>query len=282
MVQQPRLLAALVGGETGRSRACALLALGAWAVSACSSGKPAARAPEGELRPASLRDANVPGTSLTTPVVRCGPDESYHYVADEFRCPSGENPFGGDTDAARKSRRGSGENPRNGHVVDVYRVPCESGDVNLFVDLYGCATYEKRLVSAAEQSQRVVSLMARYEALDFRGVAEHCAHPDDDMVAAEATECMTLLPASLVMLGRPDVSLGLMKELCSNMPEPSSLSDIRTHVVIRTLAFVDRGRDLSGEPLGAEEGAELLAAFATVCSVTRTDIERYVHKHELL
>lgn len=222
------------------------------------------------------------GSSLTEPVVRCGPEESYHYVADEFRCPSGENPFAGDTEAAKKSRRGSNENPRNGHVVDIYRVPCQSGDVHLFVDLYGCERYEKRLIGTKQRSRQVLSLMARYEALDFEGVAEHCAHPGEDMSPDEATECMTLLPASLVMLGRSDVSLGLMGALCSNMPEPSSLSDIRTHVVVRTLAFIDRARGLTGAPLGTEEGAELLAAFATVCSVTRTDIERYVHKHEFL
>lgn len=221
------------------------------------------------------------GTSVKTPVVRCGPEESYRYVAEEFRCPSGENPFAGDLEAARHARRGSDENPENGHIVDIYRVPCRSGDEHVFVDLYGCETYEQRLMGD-ERSQGLSSLVARYEALDFRGVARHCAHADESMPPDEASECMTLLPASLVMLGRADAGIGFLGELCSNMPEPSALSDIRAHIVIRTVAFVDHARELAGVPLGDEEGSQLLGAFAAACSVTERDLERYVQKHETL
>jgi hypothetical protein len=251
----------------------------------CASGGGTPRSPHsgpGEARASKTVGKEQLGASVKTPVVRCGPEESYRYVADEFRCPSGENPFHGDVDAARLSRRGSDENPNNGHVVDIYRVPCQSGNVHLFVDLYGCETYEKRLVSGSDRSPELERLVARFEALDFQGVAKHCAHASDAMPADEASECMTLLPASLVMLGRPEIGMGLLGELCGNMPQPSSLSDIRAHVVIRTVAFVDRARELAGAPLGDEEGSELLSAFASVCSVSRSDIERYVHKHETL
>ncbi|HEY8945890.1 MAG TPA: hypothetical protein VIM73_16590, partial [Polyangiaceae bacterium] len=233
-------------------------------------------------RTAVPRASNKPGTSLKNPVLRCGPEESYRYVADEFVCPSGENPFDGDLVAARKARRGSDENPDNGHVVDIYRVPCNSGSVHLFVDLYGCEQYQRRLISGNEQSRELGTLVARYEALDFKGVAQHCAHADESMPPDEASECMTLLPASLVMLGRPEAGVGFLGELCSSMPQPSSLSDVRAHMVIRTVAFVDHARELAGAPLSDEEGSYLLGAFAAACSVTPADIERYVQTRETL
>lgn len=251
-------------------------------IAGCASGgERQSRAPD-KARTAEAKPTPKLGASLRHPVLRCGPEESYRYVASEFRCPSGENPFEGDVEAARKARRGSDENPNTGHVVDIYRVPCPSGNVHLFVDLYGCADYERRLVAGSEQSEELASLVARYESLDFKGVAQHCAHANDGMPPDEASECMTLLPASLVMLGRAEAGIGFLGELCSNMPQPSSLSDIRTHVVIRTVAFVDHGRELAGTPLADDEGSQLLGAFASACSVSATDIERYVQKHETL
>lgn len=251
-------------------------------VAGCASAERKPRTAHAKVAPSTAGRPAQLGSSLRHPVVRCGPEESYRYVASEFRCPTGENPFGGDVDAARSARRGSDENPDDGHVVDIYRVPCSGGNVHLFVDLYGCQDYQRRLVSGTEKSPELTTLVARYESLDFKGVAQHCAHANDGMPPDEASECMTLLPASLVMLGRADAGIGFLGELCSNMPEPSSLSDIRTHVVIRTVAFVDHGRELAGAPLDDREGSELLGALASVCSVSSTDIERYVRKHETL
>lgn len=222
------------------------------------------------------------GLTLKNPVLRCGPDESYRYVASQFRCPSGENPFRGDVEAARDARRGSDENPKNGHLVDIYRVPCSSGSVHLFVDLYGCKEYQKRLLGTAKQSRELGRLVARYESLDFRGVAQYCAHAQESRPHDEASECMTLLPASLVMLGRLDAGVGFLGELCSSMPKPSGLSDLRAHVVIRAVAFVDRARELAGAPLRDDEGSTLLGAFASACGVSSTDIERYVQARETL
>lgn len=258
-------------------RGTAVLSL-VFSLTQCGGGSPEAKT----AAVAAKKERSAAGSTLHNPVVRCGPEESYRYVANEFRCPDGENPFEGDVEAARKAQRGSNENPRNGHVVDIYRVPCGSGPVHLFVDLYGCETYEKRLLAKSGRSAELAQLVQRYESQDFRGVAQHCADPDTGMPPDEASECMTLLPASLVMLGRAEAGIGFLGELCNNMPEASSLSDIRTHMVIRTVAFVDHARDLTGEPLDSDEGSRLLGAFATVCDVSAGDIERYVQKHETL
>jgi len=160
-------------------------------------------------------------------------------------------------------------------------VACEGGDQHVFVDMYGCEAYAKRLVSD-QQSPELKELVRRYEAKDFDSVAEECAQASTSMPADEASECMTLLPAALVMLGRPEAGITFLGQLCSEMPEPSSLSDIRAHMVIRTVAFVDHARKSSAEPLGNDEGSRLLGAFATACAVSGDDIQRYVQKHETL
>lgn len=244
-----------------RAFACALVAV------ACS-GKPPASPEAG-------------ASSLSKPVVRCGPEESYRYVASEFRCPDGKNPLGGDLEAARRARRGSEPHPENAHVVDIYRVACAGGDEHVFVDMYGCEAYAKRLVGN-QKSPELTELVRRYEARDFDGVAEECSQASTEMPPDEASECMTLLPAALVLLGRPEASISFLGELCAEMPEASSLSDIRAHIVIRTVAFVDHARKDTSEPLASDEGSRLLGAFATACDVSGDDIERYVRKHETL
>jgi len=67
----------------------------------------------------------------------CGPADSYRRVA-EYRCPDGSQPLNGDVARGQQARQGNvGENAR-GHVIDLYQVPCSSGMVELYVDMYGC------------------------------------------------------------------------------------------------------------------------------------------------
>jgi hypothetical protein len=78
------------------------------------------------------------GRTIEDPVSACGPRDSYLYVAAEFRCPDGGNPLGGDPMAGARARVGNvGENS-TGHIIDLYRVPCASGPVDVYVDMYGC------------------------------------------------------------------------------------------------------------------------------------------------
>lgn len=72
------------------------------------------------------------------PVPACGPLDSYEYVASRFRCPDGTNPLGGDPRAGQASRLGNVGANSSGHIIDVYRVPCASGPVDVYVDMYGC------------------------------------------------------------------------------------------------------------------------------------------------
>lgn len=70
--------------------------------------------------------------------MRCGPKDSYAYVANEFKCADGSNPFAGNLGAAQKSRRGNVGANASGHIIDLYVVPCPEGEREVFVDMYGC------------------------------------------------------------------------------------------------------------------------------------------------
>ena len=85
------------------------------------------------------------GTSLEDPVLACGPMDSYQFVAGEVRCPGGGNPLGGDPEAGQQARVGNVGANSSGHIIDLYRVPCPGGDLDVYVDLYGCPEWEARL-----------------------------------------------------------------------------------------------------------------------------------------
>ncbi len=78
------------------------------------------------------------GQSAEDPVGACGPADSYTFVAREFQCPGGGNPLGGDPVAGQQSRRGNVGANSTGHIIDLYVVPCPSGEVEVYVDMYGC------------------------------------------------------------------------------------------------------------------------------------------------
>jgi len=77
------------------------------------------------------------GTSRENPISACGPADSYRRVA-EHRCPDGSQPLGGDPSRGSQARVGNVGPNQTGHIIDQYQVPCPSGPVDLFVDMYGC------------------------------------------------------------------------------------------------------------------------------------------------
>lgn len=78
------------------------------------------------------------GTDREHPVMRCGPAESYRYVASDFRCAGGTNPLGGDLRAGAAARVGNVGPNSTGHIIDLYRVACPEGAREIYVDMYGC------------------------------------------------------------------------------------------------------------------------------------------------
>ena len=78
------------------------------------------------------------GASPETAVRACGETRSdYDFVA-RYRCPDGSMPLGGDRMRGGGARIGNVGAGPDGHILDLYEVPCADGPVRLYVDMYHC------------------------------------------------------------------------------------------------------------------------------------------------
>ncbi|MBK7394856.1 MAG: hypothetical protein IPJ34_00770 [Myxococcales bacterium] len=108
------------------------------AIAASDGAKPATNNPEPTAPPPAVPGKPVEVNTKETPVLRCGPKDSYVYVAKEFKCPDGTNPLGGNPQAGAAARVGNVGANSTGHIIDLYEVPCASGPQRVYVDMYGC------------------------------------------------------------------------------------------------------------------------------------------------
>ena len=140
-------LAALTLGACGpgaREDGAATTSGGELSVAENTNAPPPEQVAEADLPPPAPSGGGVyagrtgSGQSAEDPVSACGPGDSYAFVAGEFRCPEGDNPLGGDPSAGSAARVGNVGSNSTGHIIDLYRVPCASGPVDVFVDMYGC------------------------------------------------------------------------------------------------------------------------------------------------
>ena len=104
---------------------------------ACASCAPSSQNTSGSGEGAT-GSALVRGSSRDAPVQVCGPRESYAYVASDFVCPDGSNPLGGSLRAGSRARAGSIGAGADGHILDMYEVPCPGGPVQVYIDMYHC------------------------------------------------------------------------------------------------------------------------------------------------
>jgi hypothetical protein len=143
------------------------LALGGWlALSGCVGSKP---------KPAGAASDKVElGRTAESPVVTCGPGDSYAYIAQRFRCADGKNPFGGDSKRAAASRRGSMAAPQGIHMIDIYDVPCSAGKTAVYVDMYGCPEYEQMLTEVRDAAGGSRELQAAFQQGQYDAVLQRC------------------------------------------------------------------------------------------------------------
>ncbi|HEY8380138.1 MAG TPA: hypothetical protein VIK91_26795 [Nannocystis sp.] len=205
------------------------------------------------------------------PIPRCGARDSYRYVAEEFRCPGGGNPFDGDLKAAARSRAGSfGPNPA-GHMIDVYEVPCPSGKVDVYIDMYGCPDMEREL--ARERRQRdPEELDAHFAAGRYHEVRTRCQDVVTgrrEVAAMTLYHCGIFLPAVLIRGGEPERAVALAGKVCQSYPPVSARSTVRVDVVV---AMVDAiGRMFAADRLSVEEAgprfSDLVSKLLAACAV---------------
>jgi hypothetical protein len=82
------------------------------------------------------------GRSIADAVQLChmngGPGRTdYPYIAS-YRCADGSVPLGGDPERGARARLGNVGPGPDGHVVDLYEIPCATGPVRIHVDAYHC------------------------------------------------------------------------------------------------------------------------------------------------
>lgn len=122
-LSHPTALLAALGAMTG----CA----GAAPTSATT---PAAAAAQKPATAAQERD----GSTRELALLRCREDDSDYRTVAEYPCPDGSRPLGGQVRAGADVRVGNVGEAADGHIVDLYEVPCPGGPVRVYVDAYHC------------------------------------------------------------------------------------------------------------------------------------------------
>jgi hypothetical protein len=208
------------------------------------------------------------GGSLKSPVPRCGPRDSYHYVASEFRCPGGGNPLEGDASAAARLRAGSVGPDARGHMIDVYEVPCPSGKVDVYVDMYGCEEMQRDLARDVAV-QDPLQLDVKFAAGEYDEVRARCDALGDDPPGMTLFHCGVFAPALALRSGDVERAVATAGRTCQSYPPVGPRSNVRIDV---TVAIVDAiARMWVADKVPAEEGgkrlATLLPKLLTVCGV---------------
>lgn len=205
--------------------------------------------------------------SAERPVPRCGPEDSYRYVADEFRCPGGGgNPFAGDVAAARSARVGSLGPTAQGHMIDVYEVPCPAGKVEVYVDMYGCPAMQPAADAGDVDPLR---LDAAFAAGRYDEVRTRCADLPDDSAGMTVFNCSVLMPAVLIRGGEQERAIGVVGRTCQAFPPPGPRSGVRVELLVGIVDAVARMWASDGVPLeeGTRRLSTLLPRLLSACEV---------------
>lgn len=215
--------------------------------------------------------------SAAAPIPRCGPRDSYQYVASEFRCPGGSNPFDGDAARAAGSRAGSLGPDAKGHMIDVYEVPCPQGKVEVFVDMYGCAEMEQQLVRDRNLADPL-ELDTLFAAGNYDEVRKRCIAlaedterrgNGDEAPGLSVYHCGIFTPALLVRAGNIDRAVQAAGRTCQSYPPVTPRSTVRVDVLVGIVDSVARMWAADKVPLeaGTERLNALLPQLLRACDV---------------
>jgi hypothetical protein len=216
-----------------------------------------------------------PGKSADDPVMTCGPQDSYAYVASRFRCADGSNPFAGDAKRAAASRRGSEQSPASNHLVDSYEVPCASGPEIVYVDLYGCPEEARKLDPLDPVAEAVTDHFSRGE---FETVLKECQALREDATHDARGWCAALVPASLYALNRDSDGLSSLSSLCQRMAPSSPHNEGRASVIAVVMGALAEAHGNGHLQRNQEQLNALLASFLQACQVSEEDLKRVVDK----
>ena len=133
------------------------------------------------------------GSSKENPVMRCGPRDSYAFIAGIYRCADGSNPLDGNVGAG--GRRGAAMSAPTASATSSISTMCPArGAEQVYVDMYGCPEASKRAPSPSalrlnEELPAAVGKLMQ-EALDLSGdekYTEAIAKVRDALAEADTT-----------------------------------------------------------------------------------------------
>ncbi len=145
--------------------------IGLLLVVACGAGS-TPQAPTTE--PSNERSGLTPEEAVYLCHDQGGPRRTdYPFIAN-YRCPDGSVPLGGDTRRGAAARVGNvGEGPE-GHILDLYEVPCPSGAIRIYVDAYHCDR-DVEIDPNNIDNETLLSIAAQARAFETRPFDERAA-----------------------------------------------------------------------------------------------------------
>lgn len=207
------------------------------------------------------------GASKDAPLPACGVTASYMLVADT-ECADGSRPLAGSISRGRDSRRGSLGANEDGHIIDLYAVPCGEGEKRVYVDMYDCENARpSRSEVEAEFFITDVFLVGDFTRLIERCLAEEAHGPGH--ASAMTRTCVATMPTALRLSGKRSEGSALLAHHCGRTPPPSDDEPTRwiylANVIEAHVALGARkGVDAAGQQ---RERDALLGEYAGVCSV---------------
>lgn len=118
------------------------LGCGASNATSSSGARSTNRASRGGATASRIRGEGTAASPFLLCLGHGAPRTDYAFVAN-WQCSDGRRPLGGVDERGAAARLGNvGEGP-DGHIVDLYEVPCSSGPVRVYVDGYHCPGEEE-------------------------------------------------------------------------------------------------------------------------------------------
>lgn len=202
------------------------------------------------------------GSAKNSPIAACGTRGSYVLIADHT-CKDGTRPFDGDIPPAADSRAGNVGANADGHIIDVYEVPCPGGKEEVYVDMYDCDN--ARPTRSELEAQYYIHEV--FLAGDFQRFVERCekeAARGEDRVTLMLQACVPAVPVALRELGERDRSTRWLSRYCSGSPPPTAEQPRRWRYLASVLEAHELLRERQGRP---SERPALTAEYAPLCKV---------------
>ena len=119
-----------------------------------------ARAPAPGEPGGALMGTGVAGDPFLLCHMNGGADRTDYAFVGGWHCADGSVPLGGSPEAGAAARVGNVGSGPDGHIVDLYRVPCSTGPVDLYVDGYHCGAAVETEIDMNDLSRAQLTRLA--------------------------------------------------------------------------------------------------------------------------